>query len=203
MACCFGWWGIAARALAKSYPGPHPPQPTPLSRHGLAALRVGAQAETAGLVSLLRVRRLPAFSFSRVTPYSGAGAIQVRTGRGEPFRQSLLAVCGGRLTLVRAERSSANPNLDSPLAAAARCSYRARRPHSGLGGFPPRQATQIPVHRRANSSWAQVATPGMLSPGSPLERAGRALAGIPNRTSASSWRASGLKAHQPHAGIGA
>ena len=35
---------------------------------------------------------------SRVIPHSGAGAHGIARARGEPFRQSLLAVCGGRLT---------------------------------------------------------------------------------------------------------
>ncbi len=74
---CWGWWGPHTPCARQI--GPHPPQPTPPSRHG--SLRC------------VWVRRQKC-----VTPYSGAGAHGFARARGEPFRQSLLAVCGGRLT---------------------------------------------------------------------------------------------------------
>ena len=87
---CWGGWGPHTPCARQI--GPHPPQPTPPSRHG--SLRC------------VWVRRQKC-----VTPHSGAGAHGIARARGEPFRQSLLAVCGGRLTpCPGAERSSASPN---------------------------------------------------------------------------------------------
>ena len=95
--------GLILPALAKSAPTlPSPPrQPAIPAR--LAALRVGAQTEMQGFfgfsaASFFQPLCLPAFPFSRVSPHSGAGAHGIDRARGEPFRQSLLAVCGGRLT---------------------------------------------------------------------------------------------------------
>jgi hypothetical protein len=96
---CWGGWGPHTPCARQI--GPHPPQPTPPSRHG--SLRcVWGRRQKCGLPFAPWVHRFPAFdppfSFSRVTPVSGAGAHGIARARGEPFRQSLLAVCGGRLT---------------------------------------------------------------------------------------------------------
>ena len=123
VACCFSpdvrggepcradvafWGGWGPHTPCARQIGPHPPQPTPPSRHG--SLRcVWGRRQKCGLplrlllgcivlpaFCLLSGLPVPAFSFSRMSPYSGAGAHGFARARGEPFRQSLLAVCGGR-----------------------------------------------------------------------------------------------------------
>ncbi len=102
---CWGGWGPHTPCARQI--GPHPPQPTPPSRHG--SLRcVWVRGQKCRLPLASRLHRFASiwtallagllFSSSRVTPYSGAGAHGFARARGEPFRQSLLAVCGGRLT---------------------------------------------------------------------------------------------------------
>ena len=105
---CWGGWGPHTPCARQI--GPHPPQPTPPSRHG--SLRcVWGRRQKCGLplrlllgcivlpaFCLLSGLPVPAVSSCRVTPHSGAGAHGIARARGEPFRQSLLAVCGGRLT---------------------------------------------------------------------------------------------------------
>ena len=86
---CWGGWGPHTPCARQI--GPHAPQPTPPSRHG--SLRcVLDRRQKIGLPSS------PAAMSSSVSPPSGAGAHGIARARGEPFRQSLLAVCGGRLT---------------------------------------------------------------------------------------------------------
>ena len=118
---CWGGWGPHTPCARQI--GPHPPQPTPPSRHGSlrcvwvrrqqmrVAFRLLAASFCQPFVCFL-VYLYPLFSFFRVTPYSGAGAHGIARARGEPFRQSLLAVCGGRLTpCPGAERSNATPTI--------------------------------------------------------------------------------------------
>ncbi len=92
---CWGGWGPHTPCARQI--GPHPPQPTPPSRHG--SLRcVWERRQKCGCHFVSRCVVCPLFFFSRVTPPSGARAHGIARARGEPFRQSLLAVCGGRLT---------------------------------------------------------------------------------------------------------
>jgi len=95
--------GLILPALAKSAPTlPSPP------RHPVTArcAACGYEDRNAGALApwlhrfgfCSSLHRWPACSFFRVTPHSGAGAHGIARARGEPFRQSLLAVCGGRLT---------------------------------------------------------------------------------------------------------
>ena len=86
--------GLILPALATSAPTlPSPPRHPGTAR--CAACRVGDRNLGCFCSSL---HRWPVCSVFRVTPYSGAGAHGFARARGEPFRQSLLAVCGGRLT---------------------------------------------------------------------------------------------------------
>ncbi len=96
---CWGGWGPHTPCARQI--GPHPPQPTPPSRHG--SLRcVWVRGQKCGLPFAPWLHRFAcvfaSLSFFRVTSHSGAGAHGIARARGEPFRQSLLAVCGGRLT---------------------------------------------------------------------------------------------------------
>ena len=96
---CWGGWGPHTPCARQI--GPHPPQPTPPSRHGSLRcvwvrrqqMRVAVRSSLHRFASIWLL-----FLSSRVTPHSGAGAHGIARARGEPFRQSLLAVCGGRLT---------------------------------------------------------------------------------------------------------
>ena len=121
--------GLILPALAKSAPTlPSPPRHPGTAR--CAACGIGDR--NAGLLWLLGCIVFPVFCplffFSCVSPYSGAGVQGIARARGEPFRQSLLAVCGGRLTpCPGAERSNVSPNQQSE-ATSARIS-RARQRH--------------------------------------------------------------------------
>ena len=104
---CWGGWGPHTPCARQI--GPHPPQPTPPSRHGPLRCVWVRRQKCRGFGSLA-ASFCPLFSFSHVTPHSGAGAHGIARARGEPFRQSLLAACGGRLTpCTGAERSNASP----------------------------------------------------------------------------------------------
>ena len=92
---CWGGWGPHTPCARQI--GPHPPQPTPPSRHGSLRCVWVRRQKCRGFGSLA-ASFCPLFSFSCVSPHSGAGAHGIARARGEPFRQSLLAVCGGRLT---------------------------------------------------------------------------------------------------------
>ena len=97
---CWGGWGPHTPCARQI--GPHPTQPTPPSRHG--TLRYGS-----GRRQRMRTALLP-LPF----PHSGAGAHGIARARGEPFRQSMLAVCGGRLSpCPGAERSNVSSNQQS------------------------------------------------------------------------------------------
>ena len=102
--------GLILPALAKSAPTlPSPPRHPGTAR----CAACGCAGRNAGCFCS-SLHRWPACSFFRVTPHSGAGAHGIARARGEPFRQSLLAVCGGRLTPCSgAERSSVSPNQQS------------------------------------------------------------------------------------------
>ena len=91
--------GLILPALAKSAPTlPSPPRHPGTAR----CAACGCADNTCGLPFATRLHRFASiwllFLSSRVTPHSGAGAHGIARARGEPFRQSLLAVCGGRLT---------------------------------------------------------------------------------------------------------
>ena len=86
--------GLILPALAKSAPTlPSPPRHPGTAR----CAACGCAGRNAGCFCS-SLHRWPACSFFRVSPHSGAGAHGIARARGEPFRQSLLAVCGGRLT---------------------------------------------------------------------------------------------------------
>ncbi len=112
---CWGGWGPHTPCARQI--GPHPPQPTPPSRHGSLRCVWGRRPKVQGFCGFWAASfssLWPAFSFFRVTPTSGAGAHGIARARGGPFRQSLLAVCGGRLTpCPGAERSNVSPNQQS------------------------------------------------------------------------------------------
>ena len=116
--------GLILPALAKSAPT----LPSPPRHHGTARCAAcGCVGRNAGRFCS-SLHRWPACSFFRVTPHSGAGAHGIARTRGEPFRQSLLAACGGRLTPCsgaersnvtptwQTKRSNANPNRQSEAA---------------------------------------------------------------------------------------
>ena len=109
---CWGGWGPHTPCARQI--GPHPPQPTPPSRHG--SLRyVWVRRQKCGVpFSVLRCRRSQVRRLRRQRVKKSwiemAGAHGIVRTRGEPFRQSLLAVCGGRLTpCLGAERSNDPP----------------------------------------------------------------------------------------------
>ena len=92
--------GLILPALAKSAPTlPSPPRHPGTAR--CAACGIGDRggfAVCSSAESFCQPLCQSAFSLFRVSPHSGAGAHGIARARGEPFRQSLLAVCGGRLT---------------------------------------------------------------------------------------------------------
>ena len=99
-----GRWGLIPPALAKSAP----PSPAHPRHHGTARCCAACgRRQKCGLPLLVGCIVLPAFTFSRVTAFR-CRRTRDRRARGEPFRQSLLAVCGGRLTPERAQ-SEATP----------------------------------------------------------------------------------------------
>ncbi len=78
---CWGGWGPHTPCARQI--GPHPPQPTPPSQHGSLRCVWERRQKRQGLCGC-SLRRLPAFSFSRVTPHSGASAHGFARARGEP-----------------------------------------------------------------------------------------------------------------------
>ena len=122
--------GLILPALAKSAPTlPSPPRHPGTAR----CAACGSPDRNAGCLSL-----------SRVIPNSGAGAHGIARARGEPFRQSLLAVCGGRLTpCPGAERSNVTPNRQSEATSARTGRARQRRPESAEpGNVSPNQQSE-------------------------------------------------------------
>ena len=100
----------ASYPCARQIGPPSPAHPAILAR--LAALRVGSETEMRVLFAP-RCIVLPAFVHFvplRVIPHSGAGAHGIARAGVSRSGQSLLAACGGRLTLERAQSEAASPH---------------------------------------------------------------------------------------------
>ena len=107
---CWGGWGPHT-PFARQI-GPHPPQPTPPSRHGsLRCVWVRGQQMQRFFGSSLH--RLPACSFSRVTPHSGAGVHGFARVRGEPSDNLCSQRAEDGSPLVRAQSTEPLPRQRS------------------------------------------------------------------------------------------
>ena len=113
----WGGWGPHTRCAHQI--GPHPPQPTPPSRHGTLRC-VWVREQKTGL----HFYRCHVFSF--VPPHSGAGAHGIARARGEPS-DNLCSQCaedGSPLERARSEETPPQPGR--PL---TKRSCPKRRPH--------------------------------------------------------------------------